>query len=84
MKTKDVREKLGHKVDVVSFRDGIFTVKKSYYWGATKDGSNLVDKVKVLIPEATILEFGNHYHGFVGGAKPGSPQDSYWWVKFKA
>jgi len=84
MKTKDIKVRLNDHVDVVSFRDGTFTVKKSYYWGATKDGSNLADKVKALIPEATILDYGNHYHGFVGGAKSGSPQDSYWWVKFKA
>jgi hypothetical protein len=84
MKTKDIKVRLNDQVDVVSFRDGIFTVKKSYYWGVSKDGSNLADMVKKFIPEATILDYGNHYHGFVGGAKSGSPQDSYWWVKFKA
>jgi hypothetical protein len=84
MKTKDIKVRLNDQVDVVSFRDGIFTVKKSYYWGATKDGSNLADKVEKLIPGATILDYGNHYHGFVGGAKPGSSKDSYFWVKFRA
>ena len=84
MKTKDIKARLNDHVDVVSFRDGIFTVKKSYFWGATKDGSNLAEKVEKLIEGATILDYGNHYHDFVGGARPGSPQDSYWWVIFKA
>ena len=84
MKIKDIKIRLNDHVDVVSSRDGIYTVKKSYYFGITKDGSNLADKVEKLIPEATVLDYGNHYHDFVGGARPGSSRDSYWWVKFKA
>jgi len=84
MKIKDIKEKLGHKVDVLSFRQGVFTAKKSYYFGITKDGKNLADKIQELLPKAMIFDYGNHYHGFVGGARPGSSKSSYWWVKFKA
>ena len=84
MKTKDIKEKLGHMVDVVSFRQGVFTVKKGYFWGASKDGSELRDKVVGKIPNIEVIDYGNHYHEFVGGARPGSSRDSYWWVKFKA
>ena len=84
MKTNQVREAIGHITNTLSSRGGVFTAKKSYFWGFTNDGSALADKIKNLVPGAEIVDFGNHFHGFVGGAKPGSPQDSYYWVKFKA
>jgi hypothetical protein len=83
MKLKDIKEQLDGNADVVSVRHGIYTVKKSYYWGATKDGSELVNAVKSLFNNIIIVDFGNHYHGFVGGAKPGSYNDSYFYCKFK-
>ena len=84
MSTKQVREVVSNVADTLSVRQGVFTVKKSYYWGVTQGGSALADKIKSLLPEAFILDYGNHYHGFVGGAKSGSSKDSYFWVKFRA
>ena len=83
MKLKDIKKKLRGTINTISSKGGVFTVKKSYFWGATKCGSTLADKVKSIIPEAAIEDYGNHFHHFVGGAKPGSKQDSYLWVKFK-
>ena len=83
MKFKDVKEKLNELVSTISLRSGVFTAKKSYFWGATKDGLVLADKIQSIIPEALIEDCGNHFHHFVGGAKPGSPQDSYLWCKFR-
>ncbi len=84
MNTKQVREVLKNHINTLSFRQGIFTVKKSYFWGFTDDGSALADKIKKLLPNTNIVDYGNHFHDFVGGAKPGSLKDSYFWVKFKA
>lgn len=84
MTTKQVREAISNNASTLSYRGGVFTAKKSYFWGICGDGSGLADKIKKLIPTAEIVDYGNHYHSFVGGAKPGSPQDSYFWVKFKA
>ena len=83
MTSKEVREILNHNFNVISVRHGIFTAKKSYYWGVTKSADVYADKVKELIPKAEILECGNHWAPFRGGAKAGGPQDSYFWVKFK-
>jgi len=80
MKIKDVQD-LGFTH--VSKRLGVFMVKKSYFWGLSKSGEELWNKVKEKIPNATLVEYGNNYHDFVGGAKAGSPKDSYFWVKFK-
>jgi len=84
MKTKQVREAIDNITDTLSSRGGVFTAKKSYYWGSSKDGSAFANEIKSLVPTAEIVDYGNHFHGFVGGAKAGSPQDSYFWVKFKA
>ena len=83
MSTKDIKRHLEQLFDTISCRDGVYTIKKSYYWGFTEDGSALADKVKKKLPSADILDYGNHWHPFVGGAKPGSPQDSYHYCKFK-
>jgi len=82
MKTKEVKEKLSSIADVLSVRGGIYTAKKSYFWGFGKDGSEFADKIKKIIPEAKIEDYGNHWHPFVGGAKPGSSKDSYLFCKF--
>lgn len=79
----EVLKLLKYKFNVASFKDGIYTVKDSYYWGVSKSGEQKVQKVKEIYPNAEIIDYGNHYHGFVGGVRPGSSQDSYYWVKFK-
>ena len=83
MKTKDVQSMLGDELGKhLSFRKGVFTVKKSYYWGLTNSGEWLWNRVKEKISSAQLVKYGNHFHSFVGGAKTGSAQDSYFWVKF--
>lgn len=83
MKLNEVREILNENFNTFSHREGIFTVKRSYYYGISQSGEKHADIVKNLIPNAEIVDYGNHYHGFVGGSKSGSPQDSYYYVKFK-
>ena len=81
--TKEIKALISHVADRVSFSKGIYTAKKSYYWGLTKDGSDFANKVMSLIPNAEQIDYGKHYHGFVGGAKTCSEKDSYFYVKFK-
>jgi hypothetical protein len=83
IKTKDIKLALCGTFDTFSLRNGEYTVKKSYYWGIDSDGSTLANKVKKIIPEAIVTDYGNHWHPFVGGAKAGSPKDSYLYCKFK-
>lgn len=81
MKATQIAEILSKRL--VSKSKGIFTVKNSYYWGMFSDGeTKLADFIKSKLPNAQIIDKGNHYHDFVGGAKSGSAQDSYFWVKF--
>jgi hypothetical protein len=83
MNLKEARAKLAEKFKLSTYSRGVFKVKKSYYWGFTKSGDELIPAVKAIFPDAEILQSGNHFHAFVGGAKSGSAQDSYWWLTFK-
>ncbi len=82
MKRAEIKERLYQYFDTFSFKSGIYTIKRSYYWGISKTGETLSEKVTKTIPNANIIDYGNHWHAFVGGAKTGGPQDSYLWVKF--
>ena len=82
MTNKDIRTKLDEKFRTVSLSKGTWTVKESYYWGMFKPGDHLFPLVQEMFPTARLVQYGNHSHGFVGGAKSGSAQDSYFWAKF--
>ena len=82
MKATEVATKLGVKEYQVRKSKGAFRFHSSYYWGVTTGAEKLVAFVKEKLPEAVIVEFGNHFHEFVGGAKSGSAQDSFKWVTF--
>ena len=68
--------------DKISVRNGVYTIKKSYFYGFGKDGSELAKKVESKLDSAVVIDYGNHWHPFVGGAKPGSSKDSYYFCKF--
>lgn len=89
MKTSDFLAamiKAGINSDYLSQRNKVFTIKRSYYWGSLKSGdeyaSNIQKKLEAVGVHCRIEDSGNHFHGFVGGAKSGSAQDSYLWAKF--
>ena len=82
MTTKEIAALLGTDERYVRKSKGLFRWHKSYYLGMTQSAQPLVAKVTEKIPNAIIIDSGNHYHNFVGGAKSGSAQDSFLWVKF--
>ena len=63
-------------------RNRNFVAKWSYFYRHGMTEEALSEKVKRLLPSAIIIESGDHLHGFVGGAKAGSSQDSYMYVEF--
>jgi hypothetical protein len=82
MKTKDVAVKLGCDERLVSKYKGAFRYHRSYFYSNNMSPEALVRLVKSKIPEAVIVDSGDHWHEFVGGAKSGSAKDSFMWVKF--
>lgn len=82
MNAKEIKAKFGPDA-IISVRNGVFTLKKSYFWGFTRSGRDVLEPVvKKHVPNAVIVDSGNHFHAFVGSAKAGSAQDSYFWIKF--
>lgn len=85
MKIKEIKNIISTKFKTFSYskKDDTFTAKKSYFWVVTMSGDHLVPAIKELFPDAEILNFGNHYRPFCGGAKSGSAKDSYYFIKFR-
>lgn len=81
MKTKEIRERLMGAVDTVSQRDRIFTVRKGFFYSHGKTSDDLVAKVRTAFPDAEIVDSGEVWKSFRGGASV--TQSSHWYVKFK-
>ena len=66
---------------VVRKRDGTFRVVHSFYYRHGMNSKKWADNVFAALTKARIAcvieDYFEHYHGFVGGAKTGSSQDSY-------
>ena len=67
-------------VDQVTFSRGIFTVREGFFYTHGRTAQNLVDQVKAAFPEATILDSGEVWKAFRGGASVTA--QSHWFVKF--
>ena len=88
MKKKQLQEILGWTCVVNSKKElNTFRGFKSFFYRHGMDSQKLSDQVVAKLTEAgvkvTVIDRGEHWHGFVGGAKSGGPMDSYFWVIFK-
>lgn len=79
MKLQDIKNLLC--VDTVSRKDGVITVRKGFYYKMGKSSQDMVNKVKERLPNAEILDSGEHGAAFRGGASVA--QGSHWYVKFR-
>ena len=66
----------------VSKHKGIFKFWKSYFYRHGMTVAQLEKQVKDKFPNALIVESGDHWAAFAGGAKSGSAKDSHMFVKF--
>jgi len=80
MTTKQVSELL--QSEYVSKYKGQFKYWRGYFYRFNMTPEKLVTHVKEKIPTAIIVDSGDHWATFNGGAKSGSSKDSYMWVKF--
>jgi hypothetical protein len=80
MKTtlKQVKEKI-HS-DSYSLRNGVFTLRDTFFYRMGKDEDNIKLKVLSAFPNANILDNGEIYKAFRGGASIAN--SSHWFVKF--
>ena len=81
MKTIDIQHQLG--ADTLSVRDSVYTAKWCFFYKNNRSAETCKEHVESVFPNAYVKDSGGHWHSFVGGAKTGGPQDSYFWVTFK-
>lgn len=80
MITKEVKKILSSDFDTISKKSGIFTVRKSYFYTHGGTTQKIVNIVKSKIPSAKIIDSGDHWAAFRGGASVAN--QSHWYVKF--
>tara|TARA_R110000772_G_scaffold120186_1_gene226379 strand:- start:1143 stop:1391 length:249 start_codon:yes stop_codon:yes gene_type:complete len=67
-------------IDTLSVRNGVYTARRGFFYRHGKTSQHIVDKITWPFPTATIIDHGEVWKAFNGGA-PVSKQ-SHWWVKF--
>ena len=77
--TKEIKNQLTG-VDTVSKRNGIFTVRKEFYYRHGMNSETLIDKIKKVFPDVIIIDSGEIWKPFRGGASVAN--SSHWFVKF--
>lgn len=75
---KAIRDTLS--VDTVSVKNGVYTVRRGFFYPHGKTSQNLADRVLEVYPTATIIEHSEVWKPFRGGAS--IPNQSHWYVKF--
>lgn len=80
--TKELKKILKNNgaFDSVSFKKGVFTVRRSFFYRHGGSSQKLADLVKINLPMATIIDHGEVWKPFNGGASVA--QGSHWFVKF--
>lgn len=79
MTLKELKAKSG--IDSISCKDGIYTARIGFYYQHGRSAEWMRKRVQDSLPEAEIIDAGEKYATFSGGA-PLSRQ-SHWWCKFK-
>lgn len=75
----EIKSKIGG-VDTISRKGDVITVRREYFYRMGKTSEDLVNKVKSAFPNATIVDSGDQWAPFRGGASVAN--SSHWYVKF--
>ena len=78
MKNTDIKEKVN--ADTISKRDNVYTVRKGFYYKFGGTAIKFVTDVENNIQGAKIIDYGEKFVRFNGGASIAS--QSHWFVKF--
>ncbi len=72
---KEMRKKIETEFEHVSLRNGVFTVKKYFFYTLGYSSDKMWEKVKTLFPEAVLIDHRDDWNNW--------PKPSYFVVKFK-
>ena len=85
MTNKEIRailqDHFGTETGAVSLHKGIWTVREGYFYRHGRSAETLVKKVQGIFPQAHIIDQGDHWANFNGGAS--LKASSHFWVQFK-
>ena len=85
MTNKEIRTLLqdhfGDETGAVSIHKGIWTVRECYFYRYGRTQEILAEKVKKILPQCQIIDLGDHWANFNGGAS--LKASSHFWVQFK-
>ena len=76
----DVESMLDYQFDKISRSKGAFIARKSFFYRFDNTVDKYVDIVKKLIPNVKIIDSGEVWKPFKGGAP--IEKQSHWYVKF--
>ena len=76
---REVEEKLNP--DSLSMRNGIVTIRRGFFYRHGFTSEMYVEKVKAAFPTAEIVDSGEVWKAFSGGAP--IARQSHWFVKFR-
>jgi hypothetical protein len=83
VKTSEVRKILNTSrvfVDTLSQSNGVFTVRRGFFYRLDGSAKVLADNIQRALPNAVIIEKGEVYKEFRGGSSVA--RGSHWYVKF--
>jgi len=78
MTLKQLRETFS--ADSYSVKNGVFTVRRGFFYSGGFTADMFVAKVKATFPKAVIVDSGEVWKSFRGSASVA--QQSHWFVKF--
>lgn len=80
MKAEQVAEMIGCDSNKISKSRGVFTYRVGFFYRHGGSSQIVADRLKAKIPNATIVDHGEKWVAFKGGAP--LAKQSHWWVKF--
>ncbi len=80
MKANEVAALIGCSEENVTKSKNVFTYRIGFFYKHGNTSLTIADRVKAKIPHATIVDHGEIYKAFNGGAP--LKKSSHWWVKF--
>lgn len=66
--------------DSISIRKGIYTARRGYFYSMGGSADKFAARVQAAFPSAHIIEKGDHWTPFNGGAS--LARSTHWFVKF--
>lgn len=79
MKTEEIRQLI--RADTLSKKGDIYTARRGFFYTSGGTSEAFANRIRDVIPSARILDHGEVWKDFKGGASVAN--QSHWWVKFK-